>query len=62
MYSLLIIENLLMRLIGVIKPLTETVPENTPPGAIAYAVMLPFLILFFILSMRKSKKKINLKE
>lgn len=57
MYSLLILENLLLRLVSVIKPLTETLPEHTPPGAIGYALMLPLLIIFFILSMRKSNKK-----
>ncbi|MHA1728054.1 MAG: hypothetical protein ACTSWY_04920 [Promethearchaeota archaeon] len=56
-YVLLILENLLMKLVGIIKPLTETLPESIPPGSIGYALMLPLLIVFFILSMRKSPKK-----
>ena len=43
-YILLIVENVLLRLIGVIKPLTETLPESRPPGAIGYDIMLPLVM------------------
>ena len=58
-YVLVIIETIMLRVIGFVKPLVETVPSHTPPGAIVYGLFMPVLaIIFLILSLRIPKKKI----
>lgn len=58
-YALVIIETIILRIIGFVKPLVETVPSHTPPGAILYGFFMPILaIIFLILSLRIPKKKI----
>ena len=59
-YVLVIIEIIMLRVIGWIKPLIETVPSHTPPGVVAYSLIIPVLtIFFFILSLRIPRKKGN---
>ncbi len=57
-YALILIETIMLRVIGVIKPLVETVPSHIPPGAIFYGVIMPVVtVVFFILSLRIPAKK-----
>lgn len=56
-YIMLLMENLLLKLVGVIKPTTPPA-GGVPPGAIFYLIMLPLMIVFFFLSLRKSSKYI----
>ena len=56
-YIMLLMDNLLLKLVGVIKPTTPPT-GGAPPGAIFYLIMLPLLIVFFFLSLRKSSKYI----
>jgi hypothetical protein len=56
-YALILIEIIMLRVISLVKPLVETVPSHTPPGAVFYGIIMPFLaIIFFIMSLRIPKK------